>query len=315
MAHRILLSTFNLKLKNNSVDETILDQFDGTNDFFDFFKDFMSDIYKNVKKAPSHNDRSILHITIDEPAVVEKDKRRIYGFISSGLNEDKFTVREGDQKKFESDPDTDVTYRNLFFYIEIPRGKRYAYLIIQKKRDLGAKGLLAKSLNLYLKEKDYQGYFVSISNLLNKRVYDKMMRNGNLKKTDFIKRSIPNTIDELYNSPKEYSAKGTLTTTIQSRTSLSQYWKNAINKIFVGNNQNSVIELNDGNDQVDEIEFELEFNGKIKTFHVVQKHKTQPDIDVTSDIIFEGNQPTVESLVSASEVLVNDILTLKPVNA
>jgi len=172
-----------------------------------------------------------------------------------------------------------------------------------------------KSLNLYLKEKGYSDYLVSITNLLNKRVYDTMMKSGNLKKIDFIKRSIPNTIDELYASPKEYSSKGTLTTTVQSRTSLSDYWKNAIDKIFVGENKNSVIELNDGNDQVDEIEFELEFRGKIKTFHVMHKQKTQPDIDVTSDIVFVDNQPTIESLVAASEDLVNDILTLKPINA
>ncbi|TWR30344.1 hypothetical protein FPZ43_05225 [Mucilaginibacter pallidiroseus] len=316
MANRILLSTYNLKVSVNASSDAILSQFDGSNDFLELFKGFMDDVFTNIKAAPSLNDRSILHLALDEPVTVLAEKRAIYGFISSGVNEDRFTVREGDDKKFESDPVKHVTYRNLFFYIEFPIGKTYAYLIIQKKRDIGAKGLLSKSLNLYLRERGYPDYNVVISNLLNKRVYDKMMLLGNLKKIDFIKRSIPNTIEELYdNEQKEYSDKGTLTTTIQSRSSLSNYWKSVIHNLFVGENKNSVIELNSKNDSVDEVEFQLEFKGKIKTFHVLQKHRTQPDIDVTGEVEIIDNQPTTESLIEVSQGLINDILTLKPVNA
>lgn len=310
MARRILLSTYNIKVSNPSVNDVLLDQFDGKSDFVDFFNEFTTEVFKNVKKQASYNDRSVLHLTLDEPATFDKDSRTIYGYISSGVNEDKFTVRASDEKKFESNPETDITFRSLFFYLQVPRGKTYAYLIIQKKRDLGGKNSLEKALRSYLTEKGYSGYNVSINNLLNARVYDKMMTQGNLKKIDFIKRTIPDTIEELVDQPKkEYTQKGTLTTTIKSRTTLSKYWKEYIHKIFVGINKNATIELNDSN-EVDEIEFELELKGKIKTFHVIHKNRTWPDIDVTSDVIFENNIPTTESLVSISNDLINDILTL-----
>ncbi|MFD0794818.1 hypothetical protein ACFQZX_14420 [Mucilaginibacter litoreus] len=315
MANKVFLATYSLKIEHKKT-ATILSQFDGQKDFYDFLKKFLDEVFENVKATPSINDRSVLHLALDEPVKADLNKRALYGFLSSGVNEDKFIVREGDEKKYISDPDKDITYRNLFFYIQLPIGKTSGYLIIQKKRDLGAKGLLTKSLNLFLREKGFNEYKLNASNLLNKRVYDTMMSKGRLKKIDFIKHSIPDTIEELYdNRNKVYTQRGTLTTTLKSRTSLSDYWKVLVHNIFIGKNQNSVIELNDGSDQVDEIEFELEFNGKIKTFHVQQKSRTQPDIDVTSDIKFQNNEPTIESLVEVAEGLIEEILTLKPVNA
>jgi hypothetical protein len=176
---------------------------------------------------------------------------------------------------------------------------------------LGAKGLLEKALNNYFKLNGYEKYSVRISNLLNGRVYDRMMNLGNLKNIDLIKRKIPASIEEYYGEG-ENSQKGVLTTSIRSHFSLGDDWKNFINNLYTKEYKNHTIELNLGADEFDEIEFELELNKKIKTFHVIAKHRTQPDIEVSADLEFSNNEPTKESLINVSKSLIDDLLVLKP---
>jgi len=274
----------------------------------------MDDVFANVKKSPSFKDNTSLHLALDERAISNSSTRTVYGHVSSGVGGDKFSVRiEGQTNtEFKSDPNIHITFRNLFFYLQLPRDKTYGYLIIQKKRDVGAKRLLEKALNKYLREQGYSQYVAKINYMLNGRVYDRMMSEGNLKNIDFIKKTIPATMEQFY-SDGPNTEKGTLTTSIRSPFSLSPYWKDYIDRLFKKEHRDSTIELLDGLDSFNEIEFELELNGKIKTFHVFDKGRTLPDVEVSTDLEFdEFNEPTVESLVNVSSSLIDDMLTLKP---
>lgn len=311
MAKKIYLSTYSLKVLDRK-SETLLRSFNGLEDFFDFFSEFVDDVYKNVKKTHSYGDNTALHLALDEPAICSKSERTFYGFISSGVSGDKFKVREEGQTDtaFESN-NQHITFRNLFFYLQLPSDKNYGYLIIQKKRDLGAKLLMEKALNSYLRERGYSKFDIKISYMLNGRVYDRMMEKGNLKNIDFIKKTIPATIEELY-SDGPNTESGTLTTSIRSTGSLNNNWKKFIDTIFKREYKQNIIELIDQGDSFDEIEFELELNKKIKTFHVLATGRTQPDVEVSSDLEFQDNEPTPASLVKVSKSLIDDMLTLKP---
>lgn len=87
-------------------------------------------------------------------------------------------------------------------------------------------------------------------------------------------------------------------------------------KIFVDdlftNPENERIEIDGIDEEFDEIEFELELNGKRKTFYVAHKNRIQPDIDVTSQIVFdEQGQPIIQSLIAQSEELIEDIIEFR----
>ncbi|MEO8884432.1 MAG: hypothetical protein ABI367_00100 [Mucilaginibacter sp.] len=315
MAKKIYLSTFNIKVLDRR-EETVLNLFNNNEDFFDFFKDFADDVFKNVRKTHGYSDNTTLHLAFDEPVKHDKDLRVFYGYISSGVGGDRYKVRNSGETetKFESNPDSDITYRDLFFYLQLPIGQKFGYLILQKKRDFGVKGSIQKALNKYFQEKGYPGYRATINNMLNGRVFDKMMSNGNLKNIDFIKKSIPSTLDDLYlNGLKK--DKGVLTTSIRSSTSLSGYWKDFIKQYYKKQYKENIIELNDGLenlDNLDEIEFEVELKGKKKTFHVLAKNRTLPDVEVSDDLDFIRNEPTTESLVKVADSLISDMLTLTP---
>lgn len=311
MSKKIYLSTYSLKVFDRQ-EETLLMNFNGSEDFHKFFTDFMEDVYKNVKKTHTHSDRTVLHLALDEPAISTKSNRTVYWYISSGVSGDKFKVRkEGEtETAFESN-NNHITFRDLFFYLQLPSDKTYGYLIIQKRRDLGAKALLQKALNTYLREKGYLNFNAKITNMLNGRVYERMMSEGNLKSIDFIKKTIPATMEQFYEEGPN-TETGTLTTSIRAPFSLGPYWKNFINKVFNKEYKESIIELDDALDSFNEIEFELELNKKIKTFHVLSKGRTQPDVEVSNDLDFKDNEPTTESLVEVSASLIEDMLTLKP---
>jgi hypothetical protein len=312
MPKKIYLSTFSLKLFDRK-EELLLKAFNGNDDFFDLFKDFADHIHQNVKKTHGYNDSVTLHLTLDEPIKYDRTNRFLYGYISSGVGGDRYKVRKAGETgtTFESDPDTDITYRNLFFLLKLPNDSKFGYLILQRKRDFGAKGSLQNALNQYLQEKGYNQYFAGIYNMLNNRVFERMMDVGNLKNIDFIKKSIPSTIESLYDKGLN-KEKGVLTTSIRSSSSLSGYWKDFIKKYYNADHKNSLVELSDGLDSLDEIEFELELKGKKKTFHILSKNRTLPDVEVSDDLEFNNNEPTIESLVKVSESLINDMLTLKP---
>lgn len=311
MAKKIYLSTYSLKILDRKT-ETLLSSFDGKTDFYDFFQKFTLAIFQNVRKTHSFSNKTVLHLTLDEKSENDDSSRVIYGFLSSGIGGDKFKVRaEGELKTtFEADPEKHITFRDLFFYLKIPRNQRFAYLIIQKTRDLGAKNSIEKALTNFLKENHYSEFEAKIYNLINGAVFTRMISQGNLKTIDFIKKKIPATLDDLMGNG-ENTTKGTFTTSLKAHKSLNNYWKDFINSIYLKSSANSIIELKDYDDSFDEIEFELELNNKIKTYHVSARHRTQPDVEVSKDLDFENNEPTKESLVRVSESLIEELLTIK----
>jgi len=68
-------------------------------------------------------------------------------------------------------------------------------------------------------------------------------------------------------------------------------------------------------EEFDEVEFELQLNGKKKTFYIANRTRIQPDIDVTGQLDYgDDGQPTLESLIRETETLLTDIINLEPRN-
>jgi hypothetical protein len=138
------------------------------------------------------------------------------------------------------------------------------------------------------------------------------MDEGNLKKVELIKRRIPNSIEEYYqNGSNPEQIPGVLRTSMSSSTSLPDNFKLVVNNLFT-NPSNETIEIAGIDEEFDEIEFELELNGKKKSFYVANRQRIQPDIDVTNSLNYENGIATTESLVSQCEELVSDIINIQP---
>lgn len=311
MDEKILLSSYVLKLKDNEKRAQTFSQFNGDLDFLDVFKDFTDDIFENIQISEDSNRQHSTHLTLDSPALNDlEDSRKIYGFFSSGVSGEQYKVinTETNEEELKVKP-YHAAFRNVFFLLYVPRLKSKAYLILQRKAQFGIKGKLYKTINEYLRKRGLINYRLEINNILHNKVYRKMMDEGKLKRVELIKNKIPSSIENfIYNNEELEEIRGTFKSSFTSRTSLPDTWKDYLDRLFrQRNDQNGSYEIEGLDNDYDDLEFELELNGKKKTFYMVKQHRIQPDIDVSANISYEDGEPTVESLIEQAEEIIYDI--------
>jgi hypothetical protein len=309
---RILLASYAIKIKDNGHDQ-ILNQFNGTNDWLLLFQQFCQDIFQNTTRAASLTGETTVHLTLEEPETYNETNRVIYGRFSSGVSGESYTVVDTNTNLPEMNVEPHhAAFRNVFFYLYVPIGRNIAYLILQRIQKFGIKTVLTRAIRSYMNEQGYQRYRFDIMNILHDSVYQRMMTLGVLKSVDLIKRTIPNSIERyLQNDNNIIEIPGTFKTSFNSSTSLPQDWKGMLDRLFRqhdGNNNRILIDNVD--DMFDEIEFEIELNGKKKTFYIVNRHKIQPDVDVTSNVEIINGEPTIDSLISQANEIINEILEI-----
>lgn len=309
---KILLSTFVIKIKNPSNEYSQLDKFNGIDDFFKFTKDYLDNIFSEIRGAHSASDFSNLYLTLASPAIIDVNKRVIYGLLESGVGGDTYNIKNiaSKEKILDVNPDH-AAFRNLFFWIKLPKNKQEGALILQRKSKFGVKTIFSTTMNSFMRDLGYERYHIDINNMVHGKVYRKMIEEGKLKRLSFIRKKIPGSIEEYYqNGAKPQEIKGEFTTSI-SASNLPHNYKEFVNKIFT-NPKNERIEIIGSDEKFDELEFELELNGKRKTFYVMNRHRIQPDVDVTSNVEIVDGEATIESLVIQAEELYKDIIDTKP---
>lgn len=275
----------------------------------------MNNIFQNILATADLRQTTALHLTLDAPPTVDIENRRIYGYSSTGVSGEQYQIMDVETREEVLNVQRNhAAFRNIFFYIKMPTIRDNGALILQRKAKFGIKTVFKKTINQYIKEQGYQNYTVLVNNIVHGRVYRRMITDGNLKKIDFIKRRIPSSIEEYYrNGGTPEQIPGTLKTSMLSTSagSLPQNFKRFVDNLFT-NPDRERIEIEGVDEDFDEVEFELELNGKRKTFYVIHRNRIQPDVDVTSQIEFtEQGQPTLESLIQQSEELITDIIELR----
>lgn len=312
---KILLSTYLIKIQDRDKNDQILSHFNGTDDFFQVFENYLNSIFQNILATGDLRQTTALHLTLDAPPTVDIENRRIYGYFSTGVSGEQYQIMDVETREEVLNVQRNhAAFRNIFFYIKMPTGRDNGALILQRKAKFGIKTVFKKTINQYIKEQGYQNYTVLVNNIVHGRVYRRMITDGNLKKIDFIKRRIPSSIEEYYrNGGTPEQIPGTLKTSMLSTSagSLPQNFKRFVDNLFT-NPDRERIEIEGVDEDFDEVEFELELNGKRKTFYVMHRNRIQPDVDVTSQIeLTELGQPTLESLIQQSEELITDIIELR----
>ncbi|MDY8137287.1 hypothetical protein [Aquimarina sp. 2201CG5-10] len=311
---KILLSTYLIKIQDRQKNDQVLSHFNGTDDFFRVFENYLNSIFENILATADTRQTTALHLTLEAPPTVDIENRRIYGHFSTGVSGEQYQIRDVETREEVLDVQRNhAAFRNIFFYIKMPTQRDNGVLILQRKAKFGIKTVFKKTINQYIREQGYQNYTVLVNNVVHGRVYRRMITDGNLKKVDFIKRRIPSSIEEYYrNNGTPEQIPGTLKTSMLSSTgSLPQNFKNFVDNLFT-NPDRERIEIDGIDEDFDEVEFELELNGKRKTFYVMHRNRIQPDVDVTSQIEFsEQGEPLIESLIQQSEELITDIIDLR----
>jgi hypothetical protein len=304
---KYIFSTFVVKVTKDK-NELLLSLFNGQDDFFNFSQSFFEEIFKNIQRNVDAKDLAILHLTLDSPPIVDNEKRCIYGYLSSGVSGEDYKIKDTltNEKMFQVNKNH-AAFRDVFFYLQIPKNKTSGALILQRKAKFGIKTIFSKTINQYAKKIGFVGFHIEINNIVHGKVYKKMISDGNLKRIEFIKRRIPKDIADYYEKGGNVDLIPGILKTSMSASKLPENFKNFVDRLFNNSNRER-IEIKDINDDFEEIEFELELNGKRKTFYVVHRNRIQPDIDVTNDLEYFNNEITIESLVKQAEALIDEVI-------
>jgi hypothetical protein len=315
MNERILLASYSINIKFKKED-AYLSSFNNVDDFYPVLKKFLNYIYENVNQLKDRAGNETIYLTLEELPTFDDKNRICYGYFSSGISGDTYKVKEVETNTvlMNVDRNKHASFRDVFFYFSIPYNKSQGYLILQRKTNFGIKTKLAPALNGFLAKEGYLENFLTLKNLVHISVYKQMMKLGKLKKVELVKNKIPSSLEEYLNNDENYNqTKGSLRTSFSSRTGLPENWKDAIDKLM-RRERNETVEIDGLDDNFSDLEFQLEMNGKQKTFYIKNQHRVQPDIDVTNNIDFKNGLPTTKSLVQNAEELLDEVIKIKPQN-
>lgn len=316
MTERILLASYSINIKFQKED-AYLSAFNSVDDFYPVLKKFFTYIFKNVNQLKDRAGNETIYLTLDELPTYDDKKRICYGYFSSGISGDTYKVKEVATNKVVMDVDRNehASFRDVFFYFSIPYNKSQGYLILQRKTHFGIKTKLAPALNGFLAKEGYMENYLSLKNLIHNSVYKQMMKFGKLKKVELVKNKIPSNLEDYLSNDENYAqTKGSLRTSFSSRIGLPESWKESIDKLMK-KERNETVEIDGLDENFTDLEFQLEVNGKQKTFYIKNQHRVQPDIDVSNNIEFVNGFPTTESLVKNAEELLDELIKIKPNNA
>lgn len=316
MSERILLSSYSIKIKNNK-DFAYLSAFNDVDDFYNVLEKFLDFILKNVNELTDRSGEHKIYLTLEEKPKFLKKERVCYGYFSSGISGEDYKIKElaTNTTLLNVNRANHASFRDVFFYFYIPQNKSLGYLILQRKKNFGIKTKLHPALNSFLMHEGYVNNYLTLQNIIHISVYQQMMKLGKLKKVELVKNKIPDSLEDYVNNDQNYKqTKGTFRTSFSSRISLPETWKTYIDNLM-RKEPNETVEIDGLDDNFTELEFQLDLNGKQKTFYIKNRHRVQPDIDVTNSIEFENDIPKTESLAQNSKELIDDILNLAPKNA
>ena len=316
----IFLSTYKIRVKNTRVDGyNIMGQFNGKDDILPVIAEYLNDIFTTpVRVNNDDEDRStMLNLTLKEPPIVLTSERIIYGYFDAGVSGQDITVKDRHSKitVFEGDRDNHGLYRYIFFYMKLPYKSDSGYLILQRKARFGIKSAFTYLLKKWFQQRGYQDTVINIGAVLSGQIFNKMLSLGSLKKVNFIVNYIPSDITEFVNNNENPSLKeGSTITTIQSKNGLSDSWVNFAKIQYLKENKRTLVEFEEEEKEYDEIQFEVEYRGRKKTFYANRRDRTVPDLDVTAEVIKDPKtgEPYLNSLLDKCAEIIEDTFEIKP---
>lgn len=314
---QLIFATFSIKLSYKKTNQK-LSSFNEGNDLLNYIEDFFDDVLSGSIRTEEFKGKKKYHIRTEEKGYRTDTERTYYGWVSSGTSGDNYKIINLETNTKKADVGAkDGAFKDVFFYFYIPKNKETGYLILQRTGKFGAKIAIQESFQKYLRSRDLKGYSFKLFNLISGSVYEKMMANGDLKKINLIKNKIPVDLESyMKNGQEPKRMEGKLRTSIEHKERLPDSWKSLINRFFKkdrSKDERSVYyEVEDIDNQYEEIEFQLEYEGRKKTFFVINQWKTQPDIDVTAEYRERfGDQISVHKLAALARMTISDIFDIE----
>lgn len=304
---KVKLITYRISITNKVNEKQILNYFNGQEDLLSIVNEFCSYIHENIRNYTDNigNRRTF---TLEGLQKVEDSSRIIHGKFDFAYTGDKLKIKESDTNQLIYNVrEKDLQSRSFFFFAHIPKNKKNAYLVIQKKANHGVKNVLEHSFNEFLRMKGFVDYHVTLESAPDASMINRMMEYGDLKEIKLAKNSIYSTFDEQFQNAETMVNNGVSEIVTKfNKNSRTENYKSDLLRLYQTDFMDYQ-QVNICNNLFDEVSFVMSLNGLNKTFYVKDKTKIRSDIDVTEHLIFENGEPTVESLIDVSIKLIQNL--------
>jgi hypothetical protein len=278
---RTFLSVYTIRIQKGAnsrhPEDTILSNFNNSDDFKDILKTFLDNLSKNATNKT--------YSTYLKTVSVESNERIIEGIFESGSYGLSSKIR---------DVDTDAVHYNkgkndadvmpYYFLINIPRDTNEGIIILQRTGKHGIRTSLGIFLNKYFSEK-YPNYSVEINTLVREELIRKILYGGVIKKLRCVKyKAHVDAFDGIDNPHEENPYKMEVVLSA-NRIPFIDKIKEFLNSS--DKNIKTLVELRDFKFDYDTIKVDVETNGSTKTFDLEHLHKVKAYYDISSEVKFD----------------------------
>jgi hypothetical protein len=304
-------TVYRLRILNNSEEEQLLSQFNGTNDLLEEFYLYYQRLSKeNVDYFDSKGNKRTFSITTEIEFV--KEERKLISDLDSAYTGEEFEIRNGNSNNLNYlVSENELQSRKMFSFIHIPKNSKKGYVVFENKSKHGVKIIFEREFNRFLKERGYEKFSLIMTPGLNFNYLSSMIEKGKLKKVRLI--------DYRYSNEVQLSLWGNINLNINingeeirelkfnSKTENSLF-KNELYKLFFSkiDMEEKIIFMNQYD--VDEISFEINYNDSSKTFYLKDKNKMRANIDISNKLEYLDSEPTYSSMKKVALELIHEIL-------
>jgi len=300
---------YRLGIINNSKEEQLLSQFNGTNDLLKEFNLYYESLFKEkIDYYDNKGNKRTFSISSDIEFL--KEERKIISDLDSAYTGEKFEIRNENSNSLNySVSENELQSRKMFSFIYIPKNLKRGYVVFENKSKHGVKIIFEREFNRFLKMRGYEQSNFIMTPGLNFNYLSNMIEKGKLKKVRLIDFRYSNEVQlslwgniELKNNGEEIRE---LKFTSKTENSL---FKNELYKLFFSkvDKEEKIIFMNQY--EVDEISFEINYNDSSKTFYLKNNNKMRANIEVSNRLEYLDREPTYSSKKKVAIELIQEIL-------
>ncbi len=296
--------SYRIALTNKKNEEQILSNFNSGLDFMNLTKEFLDSTLKNVKSYydSQGNKRTF---TLKKPPRVNIGERMINGDFDSAFTGDGgLDIKDNETNYLKYDvKKSDLQSRSFLFLFYIPKGAKYAYLILQKKNNHAVKTVLLNTFNEFLNMKGFMDYSISIIPSSNFKNLIEGLECGEIKQVKFT--SISSGVLNLVKSDRPLNSffKNDISQLVQKPSKnedISEQRKILLSLFSNKYEFDDLIFIPGISQGVSEISFIVNYEGISKTYYIKDKSKIKSNINVSNKLLFENGLPIRDSMLKVA---------------
>lgn len=294
------LNIYKFELLNKIKEQQVLSFYNEEEDFLDTMDDFLSFIFKNIRDYIDTQGK-YRTFTLGQPQRKNQEKRIISGFFDSAYTGESGKVKDRGTNtvKFSVDK-KDLFCKDFFFLIYVPKGKKYGFLIVQRKENHGVKSIFESAFNNFMRMKGVSNYNLILKQAPPRYFIQNFLENGRLKEFKLVE----DDSNEKFSEQRFDFGREERIFKVNVKSRESHILKEVLIELYNSFDVEAekIHFLDKG--KFDEVSFVLEYKGTTKTFYIRNKEKTRSNIDVSSQIEYVNGEPSMESMINvALEIL------------